>query len=73
MRLAITAWPASGDRVFPSDSYFGQVTIIPVMPACVGVAPIPALPAPKPDRRQGPWGDRSVPAKAFDNGWLNMS
>src|SRR2546429_1492239 len=28
--------PASGDRVFPSDSYFGQVTILPVMPACVG-------------------------------------
>src|SRR5437016_10353193 len=37
IRLATTAWPASGDRVVPSASYFGQVTIMPVMPACVGL------------------------------------
>src|SRR5207302_3067525 len=36
-KLATIAWPARGDRVFPSDSYFGQVTIIPVMP--VGLTP----------------------------------
>ena len=35
--LATTACPASGDSVEPSDSYFGQVTIVPVIPsaACV--------------------------------------
>src|ERR1700687_5003099 len=33
IRLATTAWPASGDRVGLSDLYFGQVTIMPVMPA----------------------------------------
>ena len=32
IRLATTAWPASGDSVALSDSYFGQVTIVPVMP-----------------------------------------
>src|ERR1700676_3347946 len=50
IRLPITAWPDSGDRVLPSDSYFGQVTIMPVMPVAfgsvdrvVGVAPVVAL------------------------------
>src|SRR5579862_7911005 len=32
MRLEITAWPANGDNVVPSASYFGHVTIMPVMP-----------------------------------------
>src|ERR1700687_3102190 len=45
IRLATTAWPASGDRVVPSASYFGQVTIMPVMPAAaccvIGQAFIP--------------------------------
>src|SRR5205823_11258219 len=36
IRLGITAWPASGDSVAPSDSNFGQVTSVPVMPNCVG-------------------------------------
>src|SRR5215472_13019400 len=30
--LGTTAWPASGDKVELSDSYFGQVTIVPVIP-----------------------------------------
>src|ERR1700758_4915434 len=42
IRLATTAWPASGDRVLPSDSYFGQVTIVPVIP--VGLV-VPSKPA----------------------------
>src|ERR1700740_1950506 len=36
IRLAITAWPASGDRVAPSASYLGQVTMVPVMPVVLG-------------------------------------
>src|SRR6266850_957430 len=36
IKLAMTAWPANGDRVLPSASYFGQVTIVPVIPVCVG-------------------------------------
>src|SRR5207253_9306121 len=36
IRLAMTAWPASAESVWPSDSYFGQVTIVPVIPSCVG-------------------------------------
>src|ERR1700675_1005041 len=34
IRLATTAWPASGDGV-PFASYSGQVTIIPVIPVAV--------------------------------------
>src|SRR6266850_4146267 len=41
IRLGTTAWPASGDRVVPSASYFGHVTIVPVSPVWVGsFAPI---------------------------------
>ena len=36
-RFVMTAWPASGDSVLPSDSYFGQVRIMPTMP------PMPSL------------------------------
>src|ERR1700730_16527546 len=64
IRLAMTAWPASGEKVFPSASYLGQVTIVPVMPpgCCViGHASIPLL--------EG----SGVPARLFDNGMLNMS
>src|SRR6516164_6400056 len=32
IRLAMIAWPARGERVWPSASNFGQVTIVPVMP-----------------------------------------
>src|SRR5438874_1223463 len=42
IRLGITAWPASGDSVAPSDSNFGQVTSVPVMPNCVG-SRVPAI------------------------------
>src|SRR5437879_2675793 len=42
IRLGITAWPASGDSVEPSDSNFGQVTSVPVMPNCVG-SRVPAI------------------------------
>ena len=69
MRLATTAWPASGDRVFPSDSYFGQVTILPVMPACVGSVVACA----ETGHASSPVAGSVVPAKLFDNGWLNMS
>src|SRR5258706_11177589 len=37
IRLGITAWPASGERVCPSASYFRQVTIVPVIPVGLGV------------------------------------
>src|SRR2546429_9209846 len=69
MRLATTAWPASGDRVFPSDSYFGQVTILPVMPACVGSVVACA----EPGHASSPVAGSVVPTKLFDNGWLHMS
>ena len=36
--LATTACPASGDRIVPPASNFGQVTMVPVMPVCVGSA-----------------------------------
>src|SRR5467141_1363395 len=78
-KLATIAWPARGDRVFPSDSYFGQVTIMPVMP--VGLTP-PGAPVVVsiPVRELGEMGHASFPvagsicpAKLFDNGMLNMS
>src|SRR6267378_3377198 len=78
-KLATIAWPARGDRVFPSDSYFGQVTIMPVMP--VGLTP-PGAPVVVsiPVRDLGEMGHASFPvagsicpAKLFDNGMLNMS
>src|SRR5215472_7782352 len=67
--LAMTAWPASGDRVLPSDSYFGQVTIMPVMPACVGSLVACA----EIGQASSPVEGSIVPVKAFDNGWLNAS
>src|SRR6266481_6526050 len=73
IRLATTACPASGDSVLPSASYFGQVTIVPVIPVCVG--------SPAPIREIVEIGHASellldgsgVPAKLFTKGWLNMS
>src|SRR6266446_3808481 len=38
IRLAMTAWPASGENVFLSDSNVGHVTIMPVIPVEVGSA-----------------------------------
>src|SRR6267378_612988 len=89
IRLATTAWPASGDGVKPSDSNNGQVTIVPVMPVCVGSgmgrncpgwAGSGTGPGIVPIREFAEIGQASspetgsfVPAKLFDNGWLNMS
>src|SRR5882672_9261204 len=86
-KLATIAWPARGDRVIPSDSYFGQVTIIPVIP--VVLAPntyLPTLgsvagpPTSIPFRAVAETGHASfpvagsiVPARLLDNGMLNMS
>src|ERR1700687_4155491 len=63
IRLATTAWPASGDRVVPSASYFGQVTIMPVMPAACFVI----------GQAFCPEEGSIVPSRLFVNGWLNMS
>src|SRR6267142_1549276 len=61
--LAMTTWPASGDWVTPSDSYFGQVGIIPTRPSVRFVI-----------GHASSWVTGSmVPAKALDTGWLNMS
>src|SRR2546421_7299816 len=75
-KLATIAWPANGDRVVPSDSYFGQVTIMPVMPVGLtapGVGPPVSIPV----RARAETGHASwcvagsiVPAKLFDNGML---
>src|SRR5439155_14810171 len=78
-KLATIAWPARGDRVSPSDSYFGQVTIMPVMP--VGLeAPgrpvlvsIPVVARAETGQASFPVAGSIVPAKLFDNGMLNMS
>src|SRR5207253_1471716 len=84
IRLAMTAWPASGDKVVPFDSYLGQVTIVPVMPNCVG-SRVPAIGLPLasncgPIRETFVTGHASrpvagsiVPARLFTSGWLNMS
>ena len=66
-RLAITAWPASGETVLPSDSYFGQVGIMPTklplgpsLRLVIGHASSPVI-------------GSILPASEFDTGWLNMS
>ncbi len=77
----MTAWPASGESVLPSDSYFGQVTIMPVMPVAVGsVAASSALVPDVAESSFMPIGQASlplsgsmVPARLFVSGWLNMS
>src|SRR5512139_135276 len=62
--LAMTACPASGDRVVPSDSYFGQVGITPTSPSVddfeIGHASRPVA-------------GSIVPASEFDTGMPNMS
>ena len=60
----MTAWPARGDKVYPSDSYFGQVTIMPVMPPAV---------LGETGQASRPVTGSIVPARLFDKGWLNMS
>src|SRR5690348_12525480 len=107
IRLATTAWPASGDSVALSDSYFGHVTMRPVIPACVpspvqalavvqvqGEATVQELAPCVPlvriplvmafatmlfvtcaaiGQASRPVEGSMVPAREFDNGWLNMS
>src|ERR1700675_1089259 len=74
IRLATTAWPASGDRVVPSASYFGQVTIMPVMPSGLGVVPSNPTPATlEIGQASFPFAGSIVPAKLFESGILNMS
>src|SRR6267378_4344026 len=72
MILTIRAWPAIGDRVTPSASYFGQVTIMPVMPVCVGSL---AFAREFIEIGHASWFvvGSNIPARALDNGWLNMS
>ncbi|VWC31883.1 hypothetical protein BCO37747_06901 [Burkholderia contaminans] len=57
------AWPTSGDSVLPSDSYFGQVGIMPTRPS-VAVEIGHAL---------SPVSGSMVPCSEFDSGMLNMS
>src|SRR3984893_722939 len=72
IRLATIAWPASGVRVLPSDWSFGQVTMVPVMPVCVGsFAPLRAIF--EIGHASRPVDGSMVPARLFDRGWLNMS
>src|ERR1700756_2816336 len=86
IRLAMTAWPASGDSVLPSDSYFGQVTIIPVIPVWVGsgiifaglfgsgIIPVRELNADAPTGHASfPLFGSFVPARLLVSGWLNIS
>ena len=63
VQILITAWPASGDKVLPSDSYVGQVTIMPTMPSgleVIGQALLPVI-------------GSKVPASELLTGMLNMS
>src|SRR5947208_9220923 len=74
------AWPASGEAVMPSDSYSGQVTILPVMPI------VPKEPGALPFELSIPTNGFFVigqascpvrgsigPAGVLEGGWLNMS
>src|ERR1700675_2171011 len=70
IRLATTAWPANGDRIVPPASYFGQVTIVPVMPVEVGSFGSRELF--EIGHASNPVAGSIVPARLFDNGWLYM-
>src|SRR5882757_6602997 len=69
IRLATTAWPAIGDSVAPSLSYFGQVTISPVMPFWLA-SPLSTLPVIIGEIGQAsrPVAGSMVPASEFDSG-----
>src|SRR4029077_9665454 len=76
IRLATTAWPAIGDKVVPSASNFGQVTISPVMPSWVPSPPfegILAVACAEIGHASSPVSGSRVPARLLDNGMLNMS
>ncbi len=71
--FATITWPANGDRVVPSASYFGHTGITPVIP--VGLA-VPSNPVPEfaeIGHASDPVTGSTDPAKAFDKGWLNSS
>src|ERR1700719_1202843 len=72
IRLSTTAWPASGDGVLPSDSNCGQVTIMPVLPVCVGSF-VPCRGFTETGQASFPVVGSIVPAKLLVIGWLNMS
>ena len=61
------AWPASGDRVLPSDSYFGQVGIMPTK------LPLRASLRLVMRQEPSPVSGSIVPASARDRGWLHWS
>ena len=68
----MTAWPARGDRVVPSASYFGQVTIMPVMPFA-GVPPPDTGALSEIGQALIHVTGSMVPARLFDKGWLKAS
>src|SRR5207244_13564564 len=83
IRLAMTAWPASGDKVVPFDSYLGQVVVVPVMPNCVGsrgaasVVPLESLGGPIRESfgtgpASGHDGGSHVPDGQAPSGWWNV-
>src|SRR5207302_2680250 len=83
IRLAITACPASGDSVVPSDSYFGHVTIVPVMPVWFGSRvlgiglPLASNCGPMREilytgHASRPVAGSIVHARAITSGWLDM-
>ena len=77
----MTAWPASGDSVVPSDSYLGQVMIMPVIPVArgsvdsvVGAAAVVVLVGLAVSGHASfPLFGSLVPARLLVSGWLNMS
>ena len=73
IRLATTACPPNGDRVVPSASYFGQVTIMPVIPVRVRSLGSPIRELTEIGHASFPVAGSIVPARLFDNGMLNMS
>src|SRR6516162_2910197 len=74
IKLETTAWPASGDRVVPSTSYLGQVTIVPVIPVVFCVVPSkPVVAFLETGQASSPVAGSIVPGRPFDNGMLNMS
>src|ERR1700675_887713 len=71
IRLATTAWPARGDRVTLSDSYFGQVTIVPVIPVGESGEPTTCREIAEIGHASFVVAASMVPARLFDNGMLN--
>ena len=67
------AWPARGDSVLPSASYFGQTGITPVIPESRGVVFNPPSNPENGSLTMGqesipPFEGSGVPAREFDKG-----